>query len=47
LTSATLSINDSFDYIKNILNLEDFEFFKFKSDFDYKKQSTLFIPNDL
>lgn len=47
LTSATLSINNSFDYIKNILKLEQFDFLKFLSDFDYKKQSTLFIPNDL
>ncbi|PZM85675.1 hypothetical protein DLH72_01680 [Candidatus Gracilibacteria bacterium] len=47
LTSATLSINNSFDYIKNILHLEEFDFLKFSSDFDYKKQSTLFIPTDL
>ena len=47
LTSATLSINNSFDYLKNILNLEWFDFLKFYSDFDYKNQSTLFIPTDL
>ncbi|RKW24842.1 DEAD/DEAH box helicase [Candidatus Gracilibacteria bacterium] len=47
LTSATLSINNSFDYLKNILNLEGFDFLKFYSDFDYKSQSTLFIPTDL
>ena len=47
LTSATLSINNSFDYLKNILNLEWFDFLKFYSDFDYKSQSTLFIPTDL
>ena len=46
LTSATLSINNSFDYLKNILNLEWFDFLKFYSDFDYKSQSTLFIPTD-
>ena len=37
----------SFDYLKNILNLEWFDFLKFYSDFDYKSQSTLFIPTDL
>lgn len=47
LTSATLSINNSFNYIKNILKLDEFDFLKFSSDFDYKKQATLFIPNDL
>lgn len=47
LTSATLSINNSFDYLKNILNLEWFDFLKFYSDFYYKSQSTLFIPTDL
>lgn len=47
LTSATLSINNSFDYLKNILNLEWFDFLKFYSDFNYKSQSTLFIPTDL
>ncbi len=47
LTSATLRIWDSFDYIKNILHLDDFEFEVFESDFDYSKQALLFIPNDL
>lgn len=47
LTSATLSIWNSFDYIKNIIKLDNFEFYTFESDFDYKKQATLFIPTDL
>lgn len=47
LTSATLKINDNFLYIKNVLNLEDFDFLSFESDFDYAKQALLFIPNDL
>lgn len=48
LTSATLKIWDSFDYFKDILSLSsDFHFASFESDFDYKKQATLFIPNDL
>lgn len=48
LTSATLQINDSFDYIKAILCLwDDFEFFKLDSDFDYSKQALLYVPEDL
>ena len=47
LTSATLKIWESFDYINKILFLEGFYFHSFESDFDYKKQATLFIPNDL
>ena len=47
LTSATLSIWWSFDYVKNIFNLDSFVFHSLESDFDYKKQSTLFIPTDI
>jgi len=49
LTSATLNIWDNFDYFKHILSLKDeyFNFFTFSSDFDYKKQATLFILNNL
>ncbi len=47
LTSATLSINNSFDYIKNSLNLGNFDFLKLDTDFDYQKQALLFVPNDL
>lgn len=47
LTSATLQISWKFDYIKNILHLNDFEFHLFESDFDYSKQATLFVPSDL
>jgi Rad3-related DNA helicase len=47
LTSATLSISNTFDYVKSILNLENFEFYSFDSDFDYKKQAMLFIPTDI
>lgn len=47
LTSATLKIAWNFDYFKKILSLQDFEFYSFESDFDYKKQATLFIPTDL
>ena len=47
LTSATLQIWWTFDYFKKILFLDDFQFESFESDFDYKKQATLFIPTDL
>lgn len=48
LTSATLEVNWSFDYMKNILYLGDeFDFVKLQSDFDYSKQALLFIPNNL
>lgn len=47
LTSATLSIWWKFDYIDKLLSLSDFTHVSYESDFDYKKQSTLFIPTDL
>ena len=47
LTSATLQIWWKFDYFNTLLFLEDFEFHSFESDFDYKKQATLFIPTDI
>lgn len=47
LTSATLKIWGNFDYFKKILFLDNFQFYSFDSDFDYKKQATLFIPTDL
>ncbi|MCP4524001.1 MAG: DEAD/DEAH box helicase [Candidatus Gracilibacteria bacterium] len=47
LTSATLQISGSFQYIEKLLSLKDFDFHLFKSDFDYQKQATLFVPSDL
>ncbi|MDD3646401.1 MAG: helicase C-terminal domain-containing protein [Candidatus Gracilibacteria bacterium] len=47
LTSATLKINDSFDYISNILGLEGFDFKSLQTDFDYSKQALLYVPDDL
>ena len=40
-------IQDKFDYITEMLNLHSFKFVSLESDFDYKKQATLFIPNSL
>lgn len=47
LTSATLQIWWKFDYFKTLLFLDNFNFYSFESDFDYKKQATLFIPTDI
>lgn len=47
LTSATLKVYDSFDYISLVLGLEDFNFESFDSDFDYEKQALVFVPNNL
>ena len=47
LTSATLKIEDNFDYISKMLDLEDFSFKSLESDFDYNKQALLFIPDNL
>lgn len=47
ITSATLQIWNTFDYISQILCLEDFSSHVLDTDFDYSKQSLLFIPNDL
>ena len=47
LTSATLKIWENFDYIKKMLDLDNFIFKELDSDFDYSKQSLLYIPDNL
>ncbi|MBD8070218.1 ATP-dependent DNA helicase DinG [Bacillus sp. PS06] len=49
LTSATLTVWDSFDYMIENLGLKDFNplTLRLKSPFDYKKQAVIMIPNDL
>jgi len=47
LTSATLQIEESYWYIQEMLSLEDFDFYTLETDFNYEKQSLLFIPTDL
>lgn len=47
LTSATLEVGWSFDYLSKMLNLEEFVFHQLQSDFDYQNQALLFIPDDL
>ncbi len=47
LLSATMSVGESMDFMKNTLSLERFSQIILKTDFDYKKQAQLFIPNNL
>ncbi|MBN1276052.1 MAG: ATP-dependent DNA helicase [Deltaproteobacteria bacterium] len=48
LTSATLSTNGNFDYIRSCLGLRD-EAMEgiFRSHFDFEKQSLMYIPKDI
>lgn len=46
LTSATLSVNDSFDYISKRLGINaDFHSIKIESPFDFRSQGLFFIPD--
>lgn len=47
LTSATLTVDQSFDFIKNRLGLNDIATLYLASPFDYQKQALLVIPTDL
>jgi DNA polymerase-3 subunit epsilon/ATP-dependent DNA helicase DinG len=47
LTSATLSINDTFDFISERLGLYEPETGLYDSPFDYEKQAVVFIPSDI
>jgi ATP-dependent DNA helicase DinG len=47
LTSATLTVASSFDFISGRLGLEDFETESLDSPFDYKKQSLLYVTSHL
>lgn len=44
LTSATLSINNSFDFLKSRLGLSSPEELILKSHFDYKQQAMIYVP---
>lgn len=46
-TSATLSINGDFSFIKNVLGIENAFEITFKTEFDYKAQSKLIILNNI
>jgi DNA polymerase-3 subunit epsilon/ATP-dependent DNA helicase DinG len=47
LTSATLSIGDSLEFVKSRLGLADTEELVLESPFDYEQQALVFIPNDI
>ena len=46
LTSATLAVNNKFDFIKNQLGLEDAYTDIFSSPFDFKSQAVVYLPDD-
>lgn len=46
-SSATLSENDSFQYIADSLGIGDYLSFSVESPFEYKSQMRIFIPNRL
>lgn len=47
LTSATLTTNNSFDYIKSRIGLNNTEEIILSSPFDYKKQVILYLPQNI
>ncbi|MBI5025939.1 MAG: DEAD/DEAH box helicase [Nitrospirae bacterium] len=47
LTSATLTTNGNFDYVKERLGLSDAKALLLHSPFDYNKQALLYVPDDL
>lgn len=47
ITSATLTVNHSYDFIKHELGLIEADILTIPSPFDYKKQVQLLIPEDL
>ncbi len=47
MTSATLCVNDSFDYMKERLGMENAGELLLGSPFDYKKQALLYVADDL
>lgn len=46
-TSATLSVDNKFDHFQNIMGLNDAKTEKYDSPFDYKKNSLLYVPQDM
>jgi len=47
LTSATLSIQGHFDFVKTRLGIDDAEEMKLETAFDYEKQALLYLPPHL
>jgi ATP-dependent DNA helicase DinG len=44
LTSATLAVDESFDYVKGRLGIRESESVRVPSEFDYARQSLLYLP---
>ncbi len=47
LTSATLTIEGGFSFVKSRLGLDEAEELMLESPFDYEQQALLYIPNDI
>ncbi|NJK80479.1 MAG: DEAD/DEAH box helicase family protein [Chloroflexaceae bacterium] len=47
LTSATLSVSESFEYVKERLGLHEPEELRLDSPFDYEQQALVYIPSDI
>ncbi|MBI1280059.1 MAG: DEAD/DEAH box helicase [Anaerolineaceae bacterium] len=47
LTSATLQVTGSFDYLQETLGAENVETLALSSPFNYRKSTLVFIPNDM
>ena len=47
LTSATLTANEGFDYLRNRLSAEDADELQLGSPFDYESSALLYLPNDI
>jgi ATP-dependent DNA helicase DinG len=47
MTSATLTVEGSFDYIKGRLGLDDAESLRVPSEFDFSEQAILYLPRKM
>ena len=47
MTSATLTVEGSFDYVKGRLGVEDAETVRVKSEFDFSEQAILYLPRKM
>jgi ATP-dependent DNA helicase DinG len=47
MTSATLTVEGSFDYVKSRLGVEDADTIRVKSEFDFNEQAILYLPRKM
>lgn len=47
LTSATLTVDDTFDYLRSRLGLDDALELRLRSEFDFTEQAVLFLPRQM